>query len=147
MASEIEVRQRLVKIFPGLSQSPFELTSEPTPSYNCIAWAAGVNDQFWWPGATMWPKNAKKKVTREAFVQAFATRGFAPCEHPDPEEGFEKIALYERDGEPTHAARQLPDGRWSSKLGQAHDIAHSIEALNGDQYGEPVLYLKRPIGA
>ncbi len=44
---------------------------------------------------------------------------------------FEKIAIYvDTDGVPTHAARQLPDGSWTSKLGDWEDIQHqTLEAL------------------
>ncbi|MEO5774348.1 MAG: hypothetical protein ABIQ32_09565 [Sphingomicrobium sp.] len=105
-----------------------------------------MNHQFWWPGV-FWPKSVGKQETRENFVKAFGTKGYRVCDGPDPEEGYEKIALYELDGVPTHAAKLLPDGRWSSKLGSSNDIAHTLEALNGDQYGEPVLFLKRALQA
>lgn len=134
----------LIRAFPGLAKSHFEITSDPNALYNCIAWAAGDDQHFWWPGA-FWPRSLGKQVTRENFVQAFETRGYAVCAHPDPEVGFEKVALYEDNGIPTHAARQLADGRWTSKLGSFHDIAHSLDALNGDQYGAPVLYMKRAL--
>lgn len=57
-----------------------------------------------------------------------------------------------RDWEPTHMARQLPDGTWSSKLGPNEDITHfTLDALESygrahgarDEYGCDVLYLKR----
>ena len=142
MASEIAVRLALVGKFPELARSPFEITSDQNPFYNCIAWAAGDTENFWWPGV-FWPKSAPRKVTRESFVRAFATRGFKPCDSPDLEDGYEKVALYEKDGEPTHAARLLPNGRWTSKLGKFHDISHDLDGLNGDEYGTPVLFLRR----
>ena len=45
---------------------------------------------------------------------------------------------------PTHAARQFPGGRWTSKLGPAEDIEHELEELAGPLYGEVVLILRRP---
>lgn len=144
MASEIAIRAALIGAFPGLGDTAFEVTSDDTPIYNCIAWAAGVNHQYWWPGR-FWPKTAERKATRESFIQAFASRDYAVCEDAELEQGFEKVALYEKDGMPTHAARQLSDGDWTSKLGGAHDISHDLNALNGDRYGEPVLFLKRKI--
>jgi hypothetical protein len=59
------------------------------------------------------------------------------------ESGFEKIALYALEGHPKHAARQLPDGAWSSKLGKYIDIAHSLNGLEGTVYGQVVGFLKR----
>ncbi len=72
--------------------------------------------------------------------------GYEECEDGSHEPGFEKIALYAKDAEPTHAARQLPDGRWTSKLGKLEDIAHSLEGLAECLYGEIVLFMKRPAG-
>lgn len=52
-------------------------------------------------------------------------------------------------GEPTHAARQLPSGAWTSKLGEWEDIEHdTLEALEGSEgrgeaYGRVALILKR----
>ncbi|MCG8587287.1 MAG: hypothetical protein MI757_21490 [Pirellulales bacterium] len=46
----------------------------------------------------------------------------------------------------THAARQLPDGRWTSKLGKAEDIEHdSANDVAGGLYGEVVEFMKRPV--
>lgn len=44
----------------------------------------------------------------------------------------------------THAAKQLADGRWGSKIGQLEDIVHTtVEALSGSDYGEVVQFMKR----
>jgi hypothetical protein len=85
--------------------------------------------------------------TLDAFVAAFATLGYVPCSGEEPENGFEKVALFARGGMPTHAARQLSDGRWTSKLGLREDIEHDLHAVSGDLYGTVVLVLKRPIPA
>ena len=51
--------------------------------------------------------------------------GYAPIGEDGPlQDGYEKIAIYALDGEPTHAARQLDTGRWTSKLGKHEDIEH-----------------------
>jgi hypothetical protein len=44
----------------------------------------------------------------------------------------------------TYVARQLPDGRWTSKLGQLEDVTHATtDALEGSDYGEVVQFMKR----
>ncbi len=54
--------------------------------------------------------------------------------------------LYVLNGEPTHAARQLPDGRWSSKLGKGHDVSHTtVRGVEGPCYGKAVQYMRRPM--
>lgn len=142
MASALEVHQKLVAAFPKLSETPFQITSQPTPDYNCIAWAAGEDGHWWWPGR-FWPKDVPAKETRIAFIKAFGERGYEPCVGPELEDGFEKVCLYEKLGRPTHAARQLADGSWTSKLGTAHDICHELDGLTGNKYGHPAVYLRR----
>lgn len=143
MSSEIAVRLALVKEFPGLAQSAFEITSEPTPIYNCIAWAAGETDHFRWPNKS-WPPSVGRANSRDNFIRFFGSYGYKKCDSPNSEAGYEKVVLYEKDGAPTHAARLLPNGRWTSKLGSSHDISHSLEGLNGDNYGAPVVFMRRP---
>jgi hypothetical protein len=123
------------------------LASETT-DYNCIAWAAGRTDQFWWPAAgddTFWPDQAPNEETIDAFVFAFATLRYEPCHSGDREPGYEKIALYAYRGKPTHAARQLPDGKWTSKLGKGPLVTHNTpRGVEGPVYGSVVRYLRRP---
>ncbi len=80
-----------------------------------------------------------RKVTLDAFRQAFATLGYAVCDDERLEPGQEKIALFALSGEPRHAARQLPSGRWASKLGPMEDIEHELHDLTGLVYGSVVL--------
>src|SRR5262249_54840239 len=132
--------------FPNLAQDGYQVTSPATRRYNCIAWAAGDEQNWWWPvPGTYWPAQAPRLETLEAFVQAYGTLGYAPCESDGLEPGFEKIALYANSaGKPTHAARQLPSGQWTSKVGRGVDIVHETpDALAGDLYGNPVQLLKR----
>lgn len=136
--------------FPYLQEADREITSPASQEYNCIAWAAGDTENWWWPddmGTGYWPSSAPRVETRLAFVLAYGTLGYVPCEDGSVEAGFEKIVLYEDDkGIPTHAARQLPDGRWASKLGPFEDIEHrNVECLRGPVYGNVAQYLKRPI--
>src|SRR5271156_1758322 len=108
-------------LFPGLLGTAYRITSPSTDGYNCIAWAAGETGAWWWPGdpaVTFWPARAKREETLAAFREAFATIGYVPCDHAEAKSGFEKIALFaDATGIPTHAARQLSTGLWTSKLG------------------------------
>lgn len=143
MASAVGVHERLVASFPGLAESPYQLTSPPTDKYNCVAWAAGDEDYWWWPGR-FWPQDAPSAVTKVAFVKAFVGRGYEECDGPALEEGFEKICFFTKLGRPTHACRQLPDGSWTSKLGQGVDISHQLDGLRGTKYGKPTIFMRRP---
>jgi len=85
-------------------------------------------------------------------MQAYATEGYIACDGVELETGFEKIAIYvSASGEPTHAARQLDNGHWTSKLGDWEDIQHeSLAALEDDAqarglgYGRVAQIMKRP---
>jgi hypothetical protein len=84
----------------------------------------------------------------EAFRAAFATLGYIVCSAETSEPGFEKVALFaDASSRPTHAARQLANGSWTTKLGKAEDIEHELRDLEGDLYGEVVLVMKRPLAA
>ena len=76
-------------------------------------------------------------------MQAFAMLGFAPCGDGTMQSGFDKIALYATWAGPTHAARQLPNGLWTSKLGPDADIEHTLEGLNTPMYGAAVGFFSR----
>jgi len=120
--------------FPGLAGSGFAVTSPATEAYNCLAWAAGETDRWWWPdpmGVGYWPGGAPREETLPAFLAAYATLGYTPTTDPSPEANTGKVAIYACSGLPTHAARQLPGGRWTSKLGRDADIEHALADLVG----------------
>ncbi len=132
--------------FPNSRLEPFELTSPATGKYNCIAWALEDPQFFYWPGPKEfynWPKDLPRELSMEVFVQIFAANGYQICENASLEKGFQKIAIFEKNSEPTHAARQLPDGFWTSKIGALEDVRHSLAAISGGMYGGAVVFLKR----
>jgi hypothetical protein len=138
----------LEQLFPDLLGAGYSVTSPATADYNCIAWAAGVTDEWWWPdpmGINAWPVSAHREESVAAFIEAFQTLGYLPCPDDSLEPGFEKVALYALAGVPKHAARQLPGGRWTSKLGPLEDIEHALDGLVGAWYGTVVQFLRRPL--
>ena len=76
----------------------------------------------------------------------FEARGYVASDTPALEPGYEKVALYvSKEGKVTHAARQLLDGQWTSKLGGQYDVSHTLDALEGPEYGSVAKILKRSI--
>ena len=144
--------ERLEQLFPRLLQEGYRIESPRTPRYNCIAWAGGDTTRWWWPGGApfgpyYWPDRVPAEETLESFELALGTQGgYQRCDSPDLEPGFEKIAVYvDEAGKPTHAARQLESGWWTSKLGRLEDIEHAtLAALEGSAYGRVGLVLRRP---
>ena len=92
-----------------------------------------------------WPAGVRRDESIDAFVEAFAGLGYIPAADDSLEPGFEKIALYAVGSSPKHAARQLPNGRWTSKLGPLEDVEHQLDALVGAWYGTVVRILKRSL--
>jgi len=133
------------RAFPGLRDALYEVTSPIDPGYNCIAWAAQQNDRWWWPVPDYyWPAHAPLECTLDVFRMTFAALGYTETGSADVEKGVEKIAIFtDRDLVPTHAARQLLNGRWTSKLGKLEDIEHDLTTLEGDEYGVVALVLAR----
>jgi hypothetical protein len=77
-------------------------------------------------------------VLLAAFPDLDADGGYEP--------GFEKAAVYARSGVPTHVARQLVGGRWSSKLGRDCTVSHATPSgVEGLVYGSVAVYLRRPV--
>lgn len=136
---------------PRLANGLFNITSPKTSDYNCIAWAAGRTDIPWWPikaPGVHWPSDCELKATRESFICAFRTLNYEECANGDLETGYEKVAIFaDERGVPTHAARQLTSGAWTSKLGQGWDIEHPhYKDVEGETNGEAKVFLRRPTG-
>lgn len=141
----MSVDESLRREFPGLQLFHFQVTSPSTRQYNCIAWAAGRDDKWWWPIGAYWPGQVRTDESPKAFIEAFSRFGYSPCENDSFEAEFEKVAIYAgSNGLVTHMARQLPDGRWTSKLGEGVDIAHMLDGICGERYGEVAKILRRP---
>jgi hypothetical protein len=73
----------LEDVFPGLRGQPYQIASPRDHRYNCIAFAAGDEGNWWWPDAAeedTWPSGVARAETVEAFrdastrwVMSFAT--------------------------------------------------------------------------
>jgi hypothetical protein len=141
--------------FPNSFQYPFQPTSQQTWDYNCIAWAYGVNNKWFWPlppppnspiTKWFWPPNIPSVVNINSFIKLFESIGYEICADELLEEGYLKIAIYEINNTPTHAAKQLPNGLWSSKLGPNVDVSHTIETTkNSSVYGNVSVFMRRPV--
>ncbi len=96
-----------------------------------------------------WPPGIRRQTTIEAFLAAFDNLGYVICDDDRYEPGFEKVALYvDTARQPTHLARQLAAGAWTSKLGKEEDITHhTLQGLEGSLYGTVFKFMKRPATA
>jgi hypothetical protein len=132
---------------PRLNEDNHIVSSGQSEYYNCVAWAAHSEVWVIWPdddSVYAWPPDMPRKETIDNFVTFFARIGFSVCTSLEVENGFEKIAIYADVNGPQHIARQLADGKWTSKLGELADIEHvKARDVGGGKYGEVVVVMKR----
>jgi hypothetical protein len=135
--------------FPNLTPSNHRVIGPGTPQFNCIAWSCGETHRWWQPGILFyWPIVCDPNdSTLTNLVSALTSVGFVLCADGSLELGFEKVAVYALGPmEYTHAARQMPSGKWTSKLGLDVLIDHDTpESLVGGVYGDLFYFFKRPL--
>jgi hypothetical protein len=134
---------------PRLTSDNHRITSPATSEYNCIAWSAG-DTEHWWQAGKFWPLQVSPGDYSLSVLEAlFKGLGYESCAlDASLEEGFEKVALFSESLYYTHAARQLPSGKWTSKLGKAEDIEHdSPDNVAGGVYGGLAVIMRRPVTA
>ena len=146
-------QRKLELALPALRTSRYVIRGGATGDYNCIAWAAGSDSDWWAPFHLRdhWPAGAPRDDDLTSVMAALATVGYEPCDDGQLQEGREKIAFYAIDGLFTHVAVQIADGRWSSKLGPDELIEHDeLDALASHaniggawQYGGGAAFMAR----
>lgn len=136
--------------FPNSYNEPFLITSQQTWSYNCIAWAFGDDKKWYWPTehpSHYWPPNIRRELDLQSFIELYELVSYKICDSPDLEDSLEKIAIFAfPNGDPSHAAKQLPNGKWTSKMGPWHDVEHTFNSINNSPgYGNATIFMSRPI--
>ncbi len=94
-----------------------------------------------------WPPGVARDDSLESWIKVFEIHGYRVCETGGAERDVEKIAIYgnPKNNAPAHVSRQKKSGAWVSKLGSGADIEHdTLNALNGDVFGEPIRFMRRP---
>jgi hypothetical protein len=131
-------------MLPNLHFRPYYQRSEIDPGYNCLAFAVDRNDIFVSTSPVNgyhWPPRNERRL--DSWSEYIKQHGFEDCDDGTFEPGFQKIALYATAQGPKHAAKQLKNGSWASKLGSNIDIEHPhLDALEGDLYGTPVKFFR-----
>ena len=133
-------RQQVEAAFPRLKQTQYDILRTSAKTYNCIGWALGTSTEWVWPGTSVADFDRLTAAFGYHRIQALDFR-------LDP--GLKKIVLYGKPvngkWEPTHMAKQMPDGTWTSKLGKLPLIWHLQPSdLNGTSYGKPIaVYVQR----
>ena len=139
--------QALIHWFPNLTTENFETVAPPSDDYNCIAYAANDTGKRWdYHLGRYWPPWATRSSSMQSLKEVFAGLQYEECNDGNHEAGYQKLALYEAGGAAQHAAVQMPNGRWRSKMGPGPVIEHdSPESLSGGMYGEPTVFMRRAV--
>ncbi len=138
--------------FPNLHVGNYRDTSPADRKYNCIAWAVGIDHQWWDPFEPedpdveyYWPETAPRDYKIDSLIVAYKSDGFICCPDGSIEVGMETIAIYVDGNEYMHAARQLANGKWTSKIGRKEDIERdTLMDLAGPSFGQVAVFMKRP---
>ena len=144
-----ERKREIARYFENLRpDGEYQETSKENWNYNCIAWALHDERQWWWPERGLgyyWPPGVPFDNKRETLIKIFEIHGYSKCESAEFEKSYEKIAIYERpESGVEHAARQLQNGSWTSKLGEWEDISHKTpQSVECEDYGIVVQVMKR----
>lgn len=142
--------KKFSKGFPNLTKQNHSVTSDPVINYNCVCWAAG-SDKHWVQFgphprvATYWPASVPGGRSVGHYIALFGKLGFTEKSDASLEVGWDKVAIYAKGDLFMHVAKMLPDGKWSSKLGESHDISHELNALEGNSYGSVTVILRRSV--
>ena len=136
---------KLPKEFPNTNIEPFVITSPKANAYNCIAWAYEDNTKWYWPDEySYWPDSVIKEATINALIALFQKKGYEVCNNYELESNYKKVAIYaDSENNPTHAARPLANGDWTSKLGRGNDVTHTIESMANGFYGNVKVVMKK----
>jgi hypothetical protein len=138
------ITRTLRRDFPNLNYDNCRKTSEATREYNCIAWALEIRNSWLYPddgNAYLLKKEGSSEIFNlTTIIKSFQNIGYK-VEHGNKAKLFlphiQKIAIYTLfNNAPSHVARQLCNGKWTSKLGENIDIEHdTLEVLEGPAYG------------
>lgn len=133
--------------WPNLKKRGYKVIGQASDSYNCFSYAVGLTDVLLDP-AFYWPDNIARGYTLEIFIKCFENYGYVCCENSDLETGVEKAVIYGRGDLPLHAARQMDNGLWTSKIGSLELIEHHLDAFDiatqeFANYGSVLQFLSR----
>ena len=81
--TSVDFRLQVESNFPRLKASgAYQQRSLPDGRYNCIAFAAGETERWWWPSeraGDYWPPDSPREETLGAFIAAFTSIGYVVC--------------------------------------------------------------------
>lgn len=133
----MENKEYYRKLFPLLTDYELIPNSE-SMEYNCISHTLNINNDISWPfdNNNYWP--VSRNLTKESFDKFYEFHGFEKMNLLDfsYDSKYIKVALYTNKGIPTHAAIQVDEFFWESKIGELGIIKHDLFEIEDNVYGE-----------
>lgn len=133
----MENKEYYRKLFPLLTDYELIPNSE-SMEYNCISHTLNINNDISWPfdNNNYWP--VSRDLTKESFDKFYEFHGFEKMNLLDfsYDSKYIKVALYTNKGIPTHAAIQVDEFFWESKIGELGIIKHDLFEIEDNVYGE-----------
>lgn len=126
----------------------YQVFDRSTIRYNCISYSLGIRDRW------ISPVTGPGRLPLLWADRVYGRLGYRrlPAADLRPSAGTEKVAVYAivggdgRVARLTHAAVQLPDGTWASKVGPFALIRHRTPAaMEGPSHGRVVAVYARPV--
>jgi hypothetical protein len=139
----MENKEYYKRLFPLLTNYELIIDSESF-SYNCISHTINIKDKNYWPTNEYWPTN--RDLSKSSFDEFYEYHGFKKLNYLDIsyDPNFIKVALYSKDGIPTHASIQIDGDFWESKIGQLGIIKHDLFEIEDSVYGEVTQIYRKP---
>jgi hypothetical protein len=132
--------------FPSLIGKEYELSDENF-DYNCLAYALGDEKRWWEPPngfEKYWPDGFNADTTVATAESIIRVSGFIVELQPSATPKTHAVAIYAQGNDWTHFAK-FSEGKWSSKLGEGHDVQDiQLQDLEGLIYGKVLKILARP---
>ena len=117
---------------------------------NCHGHAIGVNK---WVCPSInpvgwWPSGVDRDYSVSGWGNMLSHYGWRSVDSSRVERGWEKLAVFTTNHVVSHSCKQLPNGRWESKLGESVILSnHTLEGISDGPYGVPAGFFRRKISS
>ena len=142
----MDIKEEIESWFPNIIGKSYKMPQVDERDYNCIAFTLDIY-KWTWPSQKSWPKDIPRNPRLKSFELFYNKHGYVDYNmNHSYEKGFDKIAIYTKEGVVTHACKQFVNS-WRSKCGR-FIIEHQLDWLCGntpDAYGDVSLIMKKKI--
>ena len=135
-----------IKLHPKAIENDnlFIIPNTKDDNYNCVGYSLEINEFVSHHIGRYWIDSIERSGSINNLIKVFEYFGFERSDS-SVEEGYKKIVIYGNRGFASHAAIQLDDIWYQSKMGEYEICKHKLEAIEGILYGYPKVWMKKKI--